>query len=121
MPGRQPGAMGPLACAALYRRMHGLSHMGLRYFNVYGPGQDPDANYSGVKSKFIRAVQQGDAIRIFGDEDQSGNFVFVKDVAEVNRRALLSKSVEVCNVASGKRHLLDAPRQDAVCAVRQGL
>ena len=64
----------------------GLRSTGLRFFNVYGPGQDPGSPYSGVISRFHRAATLGEGVTIFGDGGQTRDFVFVDDVVE----ALLS-------------------------------
>lgn len=88
--------------ADLYRRLHGFSSMGLRYFNVYGPGQDPASGYSGVISKFLDAMAAGRALTVYGDGGQTRDFIYVKDVARVNVQALFSDQSGVCNVASAE-------------------
>jgi nucleoside-diphosphate-sugar epimerase len=77
----------------------------LRYFNVYGPRQDPASPYSGVITKFVAALAQGEAPTIFGDGQQTRDFVYVQDVAQAN---LLACSVPeaaglALNVASGQQ------------------
>lgn len=89
--------------AALYRQLYEVSSLGLRYFNVYGPRQDPSSPYAGVISRFAAAMQKGEDLRVFGDGAQTRDFIFVKDVAQVNLNALKKKSVKgVCNIATGK-------------------
>jgi UDP-glucose 4-epimerase len=88
--------------AALYASLYGVSALGLRYFNIYGPRQDPRSPYAGVISKFADAVRAAQPVRIFGDGLQTRDFVFVKDLAEVNRRALLAEATGVCNVGTGR-------------------
>jgi UDP-glucose 4-epimerase len=88
---------------ALYSNLHGLRCLGLRYFNVYGPRQDPTSPYAGVISKFLDCIRNQRPLRIFGDGQQSRDFIFVKDVAAVNVRALTSMVGGVCNVGSGSR------------------
>ncbi len=88
--------------AALYGALYGVSALGLRYFNIYGPRQDPRSPYAGVISKFADAVRAGAPVRIFGDGLQTRDFVFVKDLAEVNRRALRAAATGVCNVGTGR-------------------
>ena len=68
-------------------RLHGLQTVALRYFNVYGPGQDPNGAYAAVIPKFITAVVQGESPTIFGDGEQSRDFIFVEDIVEANLRA----------------------------------
>ena len=69
-------------------RLHGLQTVSLRYFNVYGPGQDPNGAYAAVIPKFITAVVQGGSPTIFGDGEQSRDFVFVEDIVEANLRSV---------------------------------
>lgn len=87
--------------ATLYRTLHGISTMGLRYFNVYGERQDPKSPYSGVISKFLDASLSGEPVSIFGDGTQSRDFIYVKDIARVNLAALCSNVVGTANVATG--------------------
>ena len=89
--------------AGLYARLHGLNSLGLRYFNVYGPRQDPSSPYSGVISKFMQGLYAGETLRIFGDGRQTRDFVYVGDVAQANVLALESEHCGVCNVATGSR------------------
>jgi len=69
-------------------RLHGLQTVSLRYFNVYGPGQDPNGAYAAVIPKFLTAVAQDGSPTIFGDGEQSRDFVFVEDIVEANLRAV---------------------------------
>ena len=88
--------------AALYRQLYNLSTLGLRYFNVYGPRQDPSSPYAGVISRFAAAMKKGEDLRVFGDGAQTRDFIFVKDVARVNLNALKKPATGVCNIATGK-------------------
>ena len=65
----------------------GVETVALRYFNVYGPRQDPSSPYSGVLSIFLRCAIERRAPTIFGDGEQSRDFTFVEDVAELNLKA----------------------------------
>ena len=87
--------------AALFAKEFGLSLLGLRYFNVFGPRQDPDSSYAGVISKFISLINQRQPLIVFGDGTQTRDFIFVKDVAKTNVQALQSDIAGVCNVATG--------------------
>jgi UDP-glucose 4-epimerase len=89
--------------ADLYARLHGINSMGLRYFNVYGPRQDPSSPYSGVISRFMERLGSGEPPTVFGDGRQTRDFVHVADVAQANVLALASDSQGVCNVATGER------------------
>nr|MCE5388791.1 NAD-dependent epimerase/dehydratase family protein [Acidithiobacillus sp.] len=89
--------------AQLFGKLFGLSHMGLRYFNVYGPRQDPASPYSGVISRFIAQIHSGHAVTIRGDGLQERDFIHVSDVARANVAALESSANTVVNIASGTR------------------
>lgn len=86
--------------ASLYRSMAGLSPLGLRYFNVYGPRQDPDSPHAGVISVFADCLLVGRTPRIFGDGRQSRDFIYVADAVRANLAALSSTREGVCNVAT---------------------
>jgi UDP-glucose 4-epimerase len=102
---------------AMYRQLYYLSSLGLRYFNVYGPRQDPASPYAGVISKFAAAMIKGDPLRVFGDGAQTRDFIFVKDVACLNLHALKSSVTGVCNIATGTSvTLLDLIETLAKCA-----
>jgi UDP-glucose 4-epimerase len=88
--------------AAMYRELFGMNCLGMRYFNVYGPRQDPRSPYAGVISKFIDCVSQGVALRVHGDGLQTRDFVYVEDVAQANLRALESDLDGVCNIGTGQ-------------------
>jgi UDP-glucose 4-epimerase len=89
--------------AGLYARLHGINSMGLRYFNVYGPRQDPSSSYSGVISKFMQNLSAGKTLTVYGDGHQTRDFIYVGDVAQANVRALTADYRGVCNVATGQR------------------
>lgn len=83
---------------------NGFDAVGLRYFNVFGPRQDPDGEYAAVIPKFINLMLDGDRPVVFGDGEQSRDFVFVEDVVEANLTAAEGDCAgEVLNVARGER------------------
>src|ERR1051326_6305576 len=84
---------------------YGLETVSLRYFNVFGPRQDPSSQYSGVLAKFIPALLQGRRPVIYGDGLQSRDFTYVQNVVEANLLACTAPSVagEAVNVACGDR------------------
>ncbi|TFG64164.1 MAG: NAD-dependent epimerase/dehydratase family protein [Nitrospirales bacterium] len=88
--------------AALFAKEFGQSLLGLRYFNVYGPRQDPSSPYAGVISKFISMIEQQRPLSVFGDGTQTRDFIFVRDIAKANVQALQSEMAGVCNVATGR-------------------
>ncbi|HXH02161.1 MAG TPA: SDR family NAD(P)-dependent oxidoreductase [Candidatus Competibacteraceae bacterium] len=87
-----------------YARSYGLQTVCLRYFNVYGPCQDPSSPYSGVLSIFARRFRDGQPVTVYGDGEQTRDFVAVQDVARVNSRALTQEQVEsgCYNVCHGR-------------------
>jgi UDP-glucose 4-epimerase len=96
---------GELYCEQ-YARLFGLEAVALRYFNVFGPRQDPRSMYAGVIPIFVSALRDGLRPRIFGDGQQSRDFVYVSDVVAANRAAAESRDVipgEPINVGSGAR------------------
>ena len=88
--------------ASLYTRLHGTSQLGLRYFNVYGPRQDPTSPYSGVITKFIHMLLAGRSLTVRGDGLQERDFIHVRDVARANVAALSSDYVGILNIAGGQ-------------------
>lgn len=92
--------------ADLYRRLHGVKSLALRYFNVYGQRQDPASPYSGVISRFISKYQNKETLTVFGDGMQSRDFIHVADVAAANVLALQSDYVGELNIATGKARTL---------------
>jgi UDP-glucose 4-epimerase len=88
--------------ARLYDRLHSVPSLALRYFNVYGPGQAPASPYSGVISRFLDAYKADAELKIFGDGQQSRDFIYVSDIAQANVLALLSKYHGALNIATGQ-------------------
>lgn len=88
----------------IFASLYGLETVTLRYFNVYGPRQDPKSPYSGVISRFCDDLMAGREPTVFGDGEQTRDFVFVRDVVQANLLAM-SDRVKGCgqiyNVASG--------------------
>ena len=74
-------------CRSFYE-VYGLQTVALRYFNVFGPRQDPNSEYAAVMPKFIRAFRRGEAPVIFGDGEQSRDFTYVENVVNANIAAI---------------------------------
>jgi nucleoside-diphosphate-sugar epimerase len=89
--------------ARIYQKLYGLETVCLRYFNVYGPRQDPSSPYSGVISIFMTQAKRGLAPTIYGNGRQSRDFVYVKDVVQANIMAARSPAApgQVFNVGTG--------------------
>src|SRR5690606_16816974 len=77
-----------------YRRQHGLEPAIFRFFNIFGPRQDPSSPYSGVISIFTERAQKGLPISVFGDGEQTRDFVYVGDLVEVLVQALEAETLE---------------------------
>ncbi len=92
--------------AELYSYLYNISSLGLRYSNVYGPRQDPKSPYSGVISKFFDQYKKHEPVVIFGDGNQSRDFIYVADVARANLTALKSDYNGVLNIGTGKPETL---------------
>lgn len=112
-----PEPLSPYAVAKLageqycqvFTRVYGLETISLRYFNVFGPRQDPSSQYSGVISRFISALLVGERPVIYGDGEQSRDFTYVDNVVDANLKAAEStRGVgQVMNIANGDRITLN--------------
>jgi nucleoside-diphosphate-sugar epimerase len=113
----RPDPLSPYAVAKLvgeyycraFTRVYGLETVSLRYFNVFGPRQDPGSQYSGVVSRFISALLSNERPVIFGDGEQSRDFTYIDNVVFANLNAGSAKeaSGKVINVANGQRITLN--------------
>ena len=92
---------------SVFSRLYGMHCIGLRYFNVFGPRQDPTSPYSGVITKFITNCLARRPITIFGDGTQTRDFVYVKDVVQANIRAMNAGKDGTFNVACGEELTLN--------------
>ncbi|MGH7886745.1 MAG: SDR family oxidoreductase [Candidatus Binatia bacterium] len=95
--------------ARMYHELYGLETVSLRYFNVFGPSQDPQSEYSAVIPKFIDRLLNDVSLTIFGDGEQSRDFTYVDNVVEANLLALTAKGAvgHVCNIGCGTRTSLN--------------
>ncbi len=104
-----PYAVSKLAAEGFCRSFHqvyGLDTVALRYFNVFGPRQDPTSQYSAVIPNFINALLAGEAPTIHGDGEQSRDFTYIDNVVEANLNAAAAGEVaagETVNIALGER------------------
>ena len=89
----------------LFYQLYGLETVSLRYFNIFGPKQDPNSLYSAVIPKFIDALLQGSPPTIYGDGEQSRDFTFIENVVQANLLAMSAAHLhgEAINIACGKR------------------
>ena len=112
-----PNPLSPYAAAKLvgelycqtFTRVYGLETVALRYFNVFGPRQDPTSPYSGVISKFVTALLNNEAPTIFGDGEQSRDFTYIANVVDANLRAAEAPDAvgQVMNLGIGQRITLN--------------
>jgi UDP-glucose 4-epimerase len=86
----------------MYSEEFGVPTVSLRYFNVYGPMQDPKSQYAAAIPIFVSRALRGEPLTIFGDGEQTRDFVFVEDVVEANVLAASSEATGVFNVATGE-------------------
>jgi nucleoside-diphosphate-sugar epimerase len=95
--------------ASVFGRCYGLETVSLRYFNVFGPRQDPSSPYSGVLSKFNAAILGGEDLVVFGDGEQSRDFNFVENVVEANLLACEAPNCagRMFNIGTGGRFTLN--------------
>ncbi|HEX3740701.1 MAG TPA: SDR family oxidoreductase [Terriglobales bacterium] len=113
--GMLPNPNSPYAVAKLaseyymtsFYRCYGLETVSLRYFNIFGPRQDPTSPYSGVLAKFIAQMLNGEQPTIFGDGTQSRDFTYIQNAVDANLLAIKAPASQsagkVFNVATGKR------------------
>jgi UDP-glucose 4-epimerase len=113
--GMVPNPISPYAVAKLaseyymtsFYRCYGLETVSLRYFNIFGPRQDPSSPYSGVLAKFTTQMLRGEQPTIFGDGSQSRDFTYIDNAVEANLSAAHAPAVKVAgtvlNVATGTR------------------
>src|SRR6202166_1431872 len=93
----------------VFHRTYGLDFVALRYFNVFGPRQDPGSPFSGVLSLFIAAMHNGGAPLIYGDGEQSRDFTYVENVVNANLQAFEAPGVAgmAFNLGTGGRYTLN--------------
>ncbi len=136
-----PDPISPYAVAKLaaerfctsFSRVYGMEIVSLRYFNVFGPRQDPTSQYAAVVPRFIRAIADGEQVTIYGDGEQSRDFTFVDNVVAANLLAADAPGIggEILNVATGASvtvnaladaigELLDKPVEKSYEPVREG-
>jgi len=113
--GMPPNPISPYAVAKLaseyymtsFYRCYGLETVCLRYFNIFGPRQDPSSPYSGVLAKFITQMLNGEQPTIFGDGKQSRDFTYIDNAVEANLLAAKAPASQVAglvfNIATGER------------------
>jgi len=111
----KPDPISPYAVAKLasehymisFYRCYGLETVALRYFNIFGPRQDPSSPYSGVLAKFITSMLRGEQPTIFGDGEQSRDFTYIDNAVSANLLACTGPAAkaaaQVVNVATGRR------------------
>jgi len=136
-----PNPISPYAVAKLaaerfcvsFARVYGLETVALRYFNVFGPRQDPTSQYAAVVPLFVRAIQEGRPVTVYGDGEQSRDFTYVANVVEANLLAAEAEGAAgtVLNIATGGSEtvntlagtigrLLDLPVEHAYAPQRPG-
>jgi len=117
--GMKPDPISPYAVAKLaseqymisFYRCYQLETVALRYFNIFGPRQDPSSPYSGVLAKFITVMLRGEQPAIYGDGEQSRDFTYIDNAVEANLLACKAPAAQAAgqmfNVATGRRVTLN--------------
>jgi UDP-glucose 4-epimerase len=101
-----PYAASKASCELYLRTFYesyGLNYTVLRYFNVFGPRQDKNSQYAAVIPNFISALLEGKQAEIYGDGEQTRDFVYIGDIAKANINACESDFNGIVNIASGKK------------------
>jgi len=95
--------------AQVFGRVYGLENVSLRYFNVFGPRQDPTSQYSGVLAKFLTAQLEGGELVIYGDGQQSRDFTYIDNIVDLTLRAAEAPGVSgmIFNGGTGARYTLN--------------
>jgi len=95
--------------AQVFGRVYGLENASVRYFNVFGPRQDPTSQYSGVLSRFMLAILQGQPPVVYGDGQQSRDFTYIDNIVDLTLRACEASgaSGKVFNGGTGVRFTLN--------------
>jgi UDP-glucose 4-epimerase len=116
--GQSPDPISPYAVAKLagerfctsFSRVYEIETVSLRYFNVFGPRQDPNSQYAAVVPRFIRAIADGTPVTIYGDGEQSRDFTYVANVVEANLLAADAADAigAIVNVATGGSETVNA-------------
>ena len=87
----------------VFQQVYGLPTVCLRYFNVYGPRQDPNSGYAAVIPRFIKRISEGNPPVIFGDGKQTRDFTYITDVVEASILAAESSATGIFNIGKGER------------------
>ncbi|HIJ07361.1 MAG: NAD-dependent epimerase/dehydratase [Methanomicrobiales archaeon 53_19] len=109
--GMSPNPLSPYAVSKLadeyygkvFYELYGIQTVFLRYFNIFGPRQDPASEYAAVIPKFITRLLDGKPPIIYGDGGQTRDFTFIRDVIQANEKAMESEATGIYNIACGKR------------------
>ncbi|MDO9539562.1 MAG: SDR family oxidoreductase [Methanocalculus sp.] len=107
----QPNPLSPYAVTKLtdeyygkvFTELYGIQTVFLRYFNVFGPRQDPASEYAAVIPKFITRLLNNESPTIYGDGGQTRDFTFIADVVQANIKAMESEATGIYNIACGRR------------------
>ena len=101
-----PYAASKASCELYLRTFYesyGLNYIALRYFNVFGPRQDKNSQYAAVIPNFISSLLEGKQAEIYGDGEQTRDFVYIGDIAQANINSCKSDYNGIINIASGKK------------------
>lgn len=109
----------------VYTQLYGLKTIVLRYFNVFGPRQDPNSQYSAVIPKFIQLLKNSKSPTIYGDGKQSRDFTYIDNVVQANllscEKGIENVSGEVFNIACGKNVTIDMLVKSIQCQLKSNV
>jgi len=105
----------------IFQQLYKLPTVCLRYFNVYGPRQDPGSQYAAVIPRFIARVARGNQPVIYGDGEQTRDFTYVKDVVQANLVAAVSDATGIFNVGRGERNSINRLAEIVISAMGKDL
>jgi UDP-glucose 4-epimerase len=88
---------------SVFKRVYDLPTVCLRYFNVFGPRQNPNSEYAALIPKFIQNIREGKELQIYGDGEQSRDFVYVKDIVAANLLLAKNGATGVFNIGTGEK------------------
>lgn len=106
---------------AVFQQVYALPTVCLRYFNVYGPGQDADSQYAAVIPKFFRRLSEGKPPVIFGDGEQTRDFTFVQDAVTASILAAESDSSGIVNIGAGAKSSINRLAQLIISLTQNNL
>lgn len=105
----------------VFKQIYGLPTVCLRYFNIYGPRQNPNSQYAAVIPTFITRIQQNKPPIIYGDGNQARDFTFIKDAIQANIVAAESNATGIFNIGTGRSHTISSLAESLIMIIGKDL